>query len=88
MARVVLSGDLGRRFAGGEVEIRVPGSNVLRLIKALEERYPGIAEVLESDAMAIAIDGIVYQDAMLEEVGAESEVYFLPAIRGGRVDYQ
>ncbi len=83
MARVVLSGDLGRRFAGGEVEIRVPGSNVLRLIKALEERYPGIAEVLESDAMAVAIDGIVYQDAMLEDVGSESEVYFLPAIRGG-----
>jgi hypothetical protein len=84
LARVVLSGDLGRRFAGGEVEIRVPGSNVLRLIKALEERYPGIAEVLDSDATAIAIDGIVYQDAMLEEVGPESEVYFLPAIRGGR----
>lgn len=84
MARVVLSGDLGRRFAGGEVEIRVEGSNVLRLIKALEERYPGIAEVLESDAMAVAIDGIVYQDAMLEDVGEEAEVYFLPAIRGGR----
>lgn len=84
MAKVVLSGDLGRRFAGGEVEIRIGGSNVLRLIKALEERYPGIAEVLESDAMAVAIDGIVYQDAMLEEIEPDSEVYFLPAIRGGR----
>ena len=84
MARVVLSGDLGRRFAGGEVEIRVDGSNVLRLIKALDERYPGIAEVLDSDAMAVAIDGIVYQDALLEEIGPDSEVYFLPAIRGGR----
>jgi molybdopterin converting factor small subunit len=83
LARVVLSGDLGRRFAGGEVEIRVSGNNVRRLIAALDERYPGIAEVLESDAMAIAIDGIVYQDAMLEDVGADSEVYFLPAIRGG-----
>ncbi|MEN3975882.1 MoaD/ThiS family protein [Emcibacter sp. SYSU 3D8] len=83
MAKVVLPGDLGRRFAGGEVEIRVEGDNVRRLIRALEERYPGIAEVLESDAMAVAIDGVVYQDAFLEEVGAESEVYFLPAIRGG-----
>ncbi|MEN3951737.1 MoaD/ThiS family protein [Iodidimonas sp. SYSU 1G8] len=83
MARVVLSGDLGRRFAGGEVEVRCEGSNVRRLIRALEERYPGIAEVLESDAMAVAIDGVVHQDAFLEEVGPESEVYFLPAIRGG-----
>jgi molybdopterin synthase sulfur carrier subunit len=83
MARVVLSGDLGRRFAGREVEVRVPGATVRRVIAALEDRYPGIAEVLESDAMAVAIDGVIHQDALLEEVAPEAEVYFLPAIRGG-----
>lgn len=83
MARVILSGDLGRRFAGGEAEVRVSGGTVRRLIAALDERYPGIAEVLESDAMAVAIDGVVYQDALLEDVGPDAEVYFLPAIRGG-----
>ncbi|MBI1180337.1 MAG: MoaD/ThiS family protein [Alphaproteobacteria bacterium] len=84
MARVVLSGDLGRRFAGGEVEVRVPGDSVRRLIRALDERYPGIAGHLEAEGMAVAIDGVVYQDALLEEVGPDSEVYFLHAIRGGR----
>ncbi len=84
MAKIVLSGDVARRFAGGDVELDVPGASLRRVIAALDERYPGIAEVLGSDAMAVAIDGIVYQDALLEEVGPESEVYFLPAIRGGR----
>jgi predicted phage tail protein len=84
MARVILTGDLGRRFAGGEVEIRVAGDNVRRVVRALEERYPGIAQHLESEGMAVAIDGVVHQDALLEEVGPDSEVYFLQAIRGGR----
>jgi hypothetical protein len=39
--------------------------------------------VLDDDGMAVAIDGDIHQDALLEPVGPDAEIYFLPAIRGG-----
>jgi molybdopterin converting factor small subunit len=33
--------------------------------------------------MAVAIDGEIYQSPLLEKIGAESEVHFLPPIGGG-----
>ena len=33
--------------------------------------------------MAVAIDGQIYQDAMFQEIGPESEVFVLPQIAGG-----
>ena len=31
----------------------------------------------------MAIDGQIFQDALLEPIGADSEVFLLPAIAGG-----
>ena len=83
MARVVLSADLAGRFAGGETEVRVDGADVRAVIRALDAKFPGIGEVLSDSSMAVAIDGDIIQDPLLEDVGPNSEVYFLPAIRGG-----
>ena len=83
MARVVLSGDLGRRFAGREVEVDVPGDTVRRVIEALDKIYPGIGAVLSDSGMAVAVDGHIHQDGLYEPVPPDAEVYFLPAIRGG-----
>jgi hypothetical protein len=33
--------------------------------------------------VAVAIDGQIFQDALLEPIGASSEVFLLPAIAGG-----
>jgi hypothetical protein len=33
--------------------------------------------------MAVAIDGEIYQNVLLEMVGPDSEVAFIPAIEGG-----
>ena len=33
--------------------------------------------------MAVAIDGQIYQDALLEPIGPDSEVFVLPQIAGG-----
>jgi len=33
--------------------------------------------------VAVAIDGTIYQDALLEPIGPESEVFILPQIAGG-----
>ena len=83
MARVSLTGDLARRFVGGDVELSIEAANIRRLFAALEDQYPGMGEVLNDGSLAVAIDGIIIQDAFLEPLEPDSEVVFLPAIRGG-----
>ena len=82
LAKVLLSFGLSDRFAGGATEIEVEASSVRRLIKALDDRYPGLGREIETQ-MAVAIDGEIYQDAFLEPINADSEVCFLPKIGGG-----
>lgn len=82
MARIVLTPTLAKQFAGGRTEHDVPGGNVRHLVRALDARYPGIAEHLDA-GVAVAIDGVLHQNAMLEAVGPDSEVCFVPAIAGG-----
>ncbi len=83
MAQVALTNDLGRQFAGGETRLELEVKSVQELVRELERRYPGIGEVLESGSMAVAIDGNIIQDAWFEAIGPDSEVFFLPAIKGG-----
>jgi molybdopterin converting factor small subunit len=82
MARVILNREIARRYTGGETEIEVAEGNIRALIRTLEAQYPGIGIVLRTD-MAVAIDGQIYQDALLEPVGPDAEVAFIPAIEGG-----
>jgi molybdopterin converting factor small subunit len=82
MARVVLTPALAKRFAGGRTEHDVPGGSVRHVVRALDARYPGIAAQLD-DGIAVAIDGVLHHNAMLEDVGPDSEVCFVPAITGG-----
>ena len=49
---------------------------------SLRERYPALAPHLEQ-GLAVAIDGQIYQDALLQEISADSEVHVLPQIAGG-----
>jgi hypothetical protein len=82
MARVVLTPTLAKQFAGGRMEHDVPGGNVRHIVRALEARHPGIGAQLD-EGVAVVIDGVVHQNAMLETVGPDSEVCFVPAISGG-----
>ncbi len=81
MARVVLTGNLGR-FTGGETEFELEASNVRQLFRKLSERHPGLEPHLE-EGIAVAIDGQIFQDALLEPIPAESEVCLIPKIAGG-----
>jgi molybdopterin synthase sulfur carrier subunit len=81
MARVTLIGNL-RQFTGGVAELEVEAHNVRQLFRCLGERYPGLAPHLEK-GLAVAIDGQIYQDALLEPILADSEVHILPQIAGG-----
>ena len=60
---------------------QVAAANFRQLVKALNERWPGIDEVLMKTA--VAIDGQIYQDAFLEPIQPSSEVFFMQRIEGG-----
>jgi hypothetical protein len=81
---VILGREIVRRFVGKDAPIALPSSaNTVRgVIKELDRRYPGISAAL-SGPMAVSIDGQIYENCLLEPVGADSEVCFLPAIDGG-----
>ena len=83
MARVVLSRAL-RRIAveGTPDEIEVDARNVRELLQKLEGPIPGIGQRVE-DGLAIAIDGDIVSDPLLEALGPDSEIHFLPALAGG-----
>jgi molybdopterin synthase sulfur carrier subunit len=81
MARVTLIGNL-RQLTGGVAELEIEAHNVRQLFCCLGERYPELAPHLEK-GLAVAIDGQIYQDALLEPILADSEVHILPQIAGG-----
>ena len=59
-----------------------------QIVENLEKAYPGMKErLVESNRIkpniSVAVDGEVTPLGMLEKVGENSEVHFLPAIGGG-----
>ena len=80
MADVTFSSGL-RRYTGGEEKVHIEAANVRELIKALGARYPDLREPLES--MAVAIDGEILHEPLLEPLSPNSDVHFLPPIGGG-----
>jgi molybdopterin converting factor small subunit len=81
MAHVTLIGNL-RQFTGGVTEVNVEAANVRQLFLRLGEKYPALLPHLETGS-AVAIDGQIYQDALLQEIGPDSDVQILPQIAGG-----
>ena len=81
MARISLSSSLAP-YTGGETELELAVSNVRQLFQALGERFPDLRQQLETD-LAVAIDGEIYQDALLQAIASESEVFLFPKIAGG-----
>ena len=82
MAKVVLQSNVAEKFADGITEHEFAANNVRRLLKVMDERFPGIGKYL-SNKTAVAIDGEIFQDPFLEAIEPHSEVYFLPMIEGG-----
>jgi molybdopterin converting factor small subunit len=83
LARVVLRDQLRRHCGVDAAELNIEASDLRRLIKALDERFPGAAEMLNQSGVAVAIDGVIYNQPLAEKLGPDSEVCFIPALRGG-----
>jgi len=81
VARVVLVGNL-TQLTGGVAEFQLSATSVKQLFQQLTELHPEIGPHLE-EGVAVAIDGQIYQDAMFQEIGSDSEVFVLPQIAGG-----
>jgi molybdopterin converting factor small subunit len=81
MAHVTLTGSL-RQYTGGIAEMEIEAASVRQLLARLGADFPALAPHLEQ-GLAVAIDGEIYQDALLQEIGAGSEVHILPQIAGG-----
>jgi len=81
MAHVTLIGTL-RQYTGGVTELELEAANVRQLFARLGEKFPGLAPHLEQ-GLAVAIDGQIYQDALLQRIGPQSDVHILPQIAGG-----
>lgn len=75
-------------LTGGVKQVEVAAANVRQVINGLEEQYPGIKARLVEDNqlrpnLSVAIDGEIARMGLLERVGENSEVHFVPAISGG-----
>ena len=75
-------------LTGNDQQVEIEGATVRRIVESLEKRYPGIKErLVENNRLkpniSVAIDGDVSPIGLLEKVGENSEVHFLPAIGGG-----
>ena len=79
---------LMQKLTDGKSKVDIEGSSVRQIITHLESQYPGIRDRLVDDNrikgnISVAVDGEITPLGMLEKVGENSEVHFLPAIGGG-----
>ena len=81
MARVYFSDQL-QRHTNGVAELQVDAGNYRELVRQLDQKFPGIGEVL-NHRVAVSIDGDLVHEPMLEPVGEASEVHFLPKLAAG-----
>jgi molybdopterin converting factor small subunit len=85
---VVWIPSLLRPLTGGQEKVSVPGETVGQAITNLEQRYPGLrARLFQGDRLrpdlSLVVDGNVSVRGLSQAVRDDSEVRFIPAIRGG-----
>ncbi len=81
MARIALASNLAP-YTNGVLELELEVANVRQLFQALGKRYPELRAHLEA-GLAVAIDGEIYQDALLQPIARDSDVILITKIAGG-----
>jgi molybdopterin synthase sulfur carrier subunit len=87
MATVIIPALL-RKFTNGLDRADVRGQTIRELVRNLDARFPGIGDQLIDNgdikaSIAVSIDGDVATGGVLDSVGDDSEVHFIPALGGG-----
>jgi sulfur-carrier protein len=77
-----------RKFTGGIERVDVPGRSIRELVRNLGDQFPGIDQRLLQDgdirpSIAVSIDGEIATGGVLDPLGENSEVHFIPALGGG-----
>jgi hypothetical protein len=67
---------------GGVAEFTISAASVKQLFDRLAELHPELGPHLQ-EGVAVAIDGQIYQETLLEPIAPDSEVFILPQIAGG-----
>ena len=82
MAVVHFSTD--QRKHTGVAEVAIDATNVRELVRKLTELYSSLnAHLVETSSTAVAIDGEIIPDPMLEELTETSEVHLVRPLAGG-----
>ena len=79
---MVLAHSLSRQYTDGQTEYVIEANRVRDILRALDDLHPGIREHLEEET-AVSIDGMIYDDAYLQEVSENTEVFFIPKLDAG-----
>jgi molybdopterin converting factor small subunit len=66
----------------GEASISIEAADYRSLIAALCEQYDKLDRSLLTE-MAVAIDGVIIVDPLLESISHDSEIHFLHFVAGG-----
>ena len=79
---------LYRDLTDGQERVEMSASSIGELIKALDDRFPGIGERLCNENrirphIAVSIDGEVTPRGLRQKLTEPSEVHFVPAMAGG-----
>ncbi len=77
-----------RKLTHGQDQVEVEGATLREVINNLEVAFPGIkARLCKNDRVrrevAVAVDGEISNQGLRRKVGAQSSIYFLPAVSGG-----
>lgn len=75
-------------LTGGQERIQLAGKTVRQVVDELEQQFPGMKDrLLEGDQLrpgiAVVVDGEISHLRLRHRLTDQSEVHFLPAIRGG-----
>jgi molybdopterin synthase sulfur carrier subunit len=75
-------------LTGGVKQVEVQARNIRQLVDQLDQLYPGMRNRLVEEGrirsnLAVSIDGEIARLGLMERLGEDSEVHFVPAIGGG-----
>jgi molybdopterin converting factor small subunit len=77
-----------QKLCNGEQKLIIEGTNLRQVINNLDLQYTGFKDRLVEDGkikpnISVAVDGEITPLGMIQKVGTNSEIHFLPAISGG-----